>query len=112
MKNRPGFFNGTGQIMRFADVDGSLIDVYQATTQLTDEAGQDTALHVDTLLDNALGAKGYYASLTANMHTDFAASAGSDAIIAAAKATRRPRGLRSPDADVARRPQRTRRSRR
>ena len=46
-------------------------------------------LHADTLLDNALGSPGYYAAVTANMHTDFNPSQGqigSDAIIASAQA--------------------------
>ncbi|MGA5703507.1 Ig-like domain-containing protein [Peterkaempfera bronchialis] len=85
-KNRPGFFNGTGEIMRFADQDGSIIDTYQATTQMTDESGQTYPYTVDTLLDAAYGSRGYYAALTANIHTDYAASAASDAIVAAAKA--------------------------
>ncbi|MGV9267162.1 Ig-like domain-containing protein [Kitasatospora sp. NPDC003701] len=85
-KDRPGYFNGTAQIMRFADTDGSVIDEYQATTQLTDESGQSYPGTITTLLDAAYGSKGYYAALTANIHTDFAASAASDAIITAAKA--------------------------
>ncbi|MEU1421940.1 Ig-like domain-containing protein [Kitasatospora sp. NPDC005751] len=85
-KDRPGYFNGTGQIMRFADTDGSVIDEYQATTQLTDESGQSYPGTITTLLDAAYGGTGYYAALTANIHTDFAASAASDAIITAAKA--------------------------
>ena len=72
--------------MRFADTDGSLIDVYQAATQLTDESDQDIATESAVLLDNAIGAKGYYAVVTANMHTDDADSPGADAIIAAAQA--------------------------
>jgi hypothetical protein len=43
VQDRPGFFTGSGFPMRFAETDGSLIDVYQATTQLTDESGQDVA---------------------------------------------------------------------
>ncbi|MFF7457470.1 Ig-like domain-containing protein [Kitasatospora sp. NPDC008115] len=85
-QDRPGYFNGTAQIMRFADTDGGVIDAYQATTQLTDESGQSYPGTVTTLLDAAYGAQGYYAALTANLHTDFAASAASDAVIAAAKA--------------------------
>ncbi|GAA2794937.1 Ig-like domain-containing protein [Kitasatospora sp. CM 4170] len=85
-KDRPGYFNGTAQIMRFADTDGSVIDEYQATTQLTDESGQSYPGTITTLLDAAYGAKGYYAALTANLHTDYAASAASDAVVAAAKA--------------------------
>ncbi|GAA0657960.1 hypothetical protein GCM10010193_05790 [Kitasatospora atroaurantiaca] len=85
-KDRPGYFNGTGEIMKFADTDGSVIDEYQATTQLTDESGQTYPATVNTLLNGAYGSQGYYAALTANIHTDYAASTASDAIIAAAKA--------------------------
>ncbi|GAA1263003.1 hypothetical protein GCM10009665_60770 [Kitasatospora nipponensis] len=85
-QDRPGFFNGTGEIMKFADTDGSIIDEYQATTQMTDESGQSYPATIDTLLGAAYGAQGYYAALSANIHTDYAASTASDAIIAAAKA--------------------------
>ncbi len=84
--DRPGLFTGSGMPMRFADLDGSIIDVYQAATQMTDESGQSYPLHINTLLNNALSAKGYYGVFTANMHTDAVSSPGSDAIIAAAKA--------------------------
>jgi hypothetical protein len=82
----PGFMTGSGIPMRFADADGSLIDVYQASTQMTDESGQAYPTTVDTLLDRALGPEGYYGVFTANMHTDQVSSPGSDAIVASAKA--------------------------
>jgi hypothetical protein len=41
MQNRPGMFTGSGMPMRFADMDGSLIDVYQMPTQMTDETNMD-----------------------------------------------------------------------
>jgi hypothetical protein len=82
----PGLFTGSGMPMRFADTNGSLIDVYQATTQMTDESGQTYPATVNTLLDNALGPLGYYGAFTANMHTDNPSSVGSDAIVAAALA--------------------------
>jgi hypothetical protein len=85
IQDRPGFFTGSGIPMRFADLDGTRIDVYQAATQLTDESGQSLAVHIDTLLDNALGTPGYYGVVTANMHTDSASHAGSDAILASAQ---------------------------
>jgi hypothetical protein len=72
--------------MRFADFDGSLIDVYQATTQLTDESEIDIAMHIAALLDRALGPQGYYGAFTANMHTDQPNHPGANAIVAAAKA--------------------------
>ncbi len=68
--DRPGLFTGSGMIMRFADLDGKLIDVYQAPTQLTDQSGQTFPFTINTLLDNALGAKGYYGAFVANMHSD------------------------------------------
>ncbi|MGZ6674544.1 MAG: FlgD immunoglobulin-like domain containing protein, partial [Solirubrobacteraceae bacterium] len=60
--------------------------VYQATTQLTDESGQDIAGEIRVLLDNAIGPAGFYGVFTANMHTDEPDSPGADAIIAAAQA--------------------------
>ncbi|HEX3527811.1 MAG TPA: family 16 glycoside hydrolase [Thermoanaerobaculia bacterium] len=85
IQDRPGFFTGSGLPMRFADLDGTRIDVYQATTQMTDESGQSFPFNIDTLLDNALGSLGYYGVMTANMHTDTASHAGSDAIVASAQ---------------------------
>jgi hypothetical protein len=82
--NRPGMFTGSGIPMRFASAQGNLIDVYQAPTQMTDESGQAYPFTSDTLLDRALGAEGYYGAFVANMHTDEAASQGSDAILASA----------------------------
>ncbi|WP_197446257.1 DUF4082 domain-containing protein [Tautonia plasticadhaerens] len=86
VNNRPGFFTGSGIPMRFADVDGTMIDVYQAATQMTDESGQSYSFTINTLLDRALGAEGYYGVFTANMHTDSVSSFGSDVIVASAKA--------------------------
>jgi hypothetical protein len=77
-------FTGSGFPQRFADQDGSLIDVYQATTQLTDESEIDIPAHIKTLIDNATSALGYYGVFTANMHTDNDDNPGADAIIAEA----------------------------
>ncbi len=84
--DRPGFFTGSGVPMRFVDASGALIDVYQAATQMTDDSGQTYPFTIDTLLDKAIGPEGYYGAFTANMHTDLAASADADAIVAAAQA--------------------------
>jgi hypothetical protein len=89
IQNRPGFFTGSGIPMRFADASGTMMDVYQATTQMTDESGQTYPSTINALLDKAIGAEGYYGVFTANMHTDFnpsAGQAGSDAIVASALA--------------------------
>jgi hypothetical protein len=85
VRDRPGMFTGSGMPMRFADLDGAPIDVYQAATQITDESGLDIREHVSALLDRALGSDGYYGVFTANMHTDFPAHPGANAIVAEAQ---------------------------
>ena len=82
----PGMFTGSGMPMRFAQTDGRMIDVYQATTQMTDESEQTYPFTPNTLLDRALGATGYYGAFTANMHTDNAQHDDADAIVASARA--------------------------
>ena len=84
--DRPGFFTGSGMPMRFVDVDGTMIDVYQAASQMTDESEQTFPYTINTLLDNALGPQGYYGAFTANFHTDTPASSQSDATVASALA--------------------------
>ena len=84
--NRPGFFTGSGMPMRFADLDGSLIDNYLAATQMTDHSGQAYPFTVDALLDRALGPEQFYGAFVAIAHTDIAASEDSDAIVASSQA--------------------------
>jgi hypothetical protein len=85
IQNRPGFMTGSGMPMRFTDTDGSMLNIYQAVTQMTDESGQSYPLTPNALLDNALGPNGYYGAFTANMHTDLATIPQDDALIASAK---------------------------
>ena len=54
---KPGFMNGGGFPMRFADTHGTPIDVYQQNTNMTDESTTNYQTHIDALLDNALGPK-------------------------------------------------------
>lgn len=56
--------------MRFSDLDGGMIDVYQAPTQMTDESGQSYPLTINALLDKAIGAQGYYGAFVTNLHHD------------------------------------------
>jgi hypothetical protein len=86
----PGVFTGSGMPMRFADLDGSMIDVYQAATQMTDESAQTYPFTSNELLDKALGAEGYYGVFTANIHTDKVNSTEANAIIASAQARGAP----------------------
>ena len=87
VQDRPGMFTGSGFPMRFADTDGSLIDVYQAPTQITDELSTNWSYvgrHIAALLDGALGPEGYYGVFTTNMHTDTPNHEGANAIVSEA----------------------------
>ena len=82
--NRPGFFTGSGMPMRFMDLSGSPVDVYQGTSQMTDESGQTFPFTSDTLFSKAMGPEGYYGVFTVSAHTDTAANAVNDAVIGSA----------------------------
>ena len=67
--------------------DGTPIDVCQQNTNMNDEATTAYQLHIDTLLDNAVGPNGYYGAFGMNMHTDDPAPhAGAEDVVAAAQA--------------------------
>ncbi len=59
IQNRPGFLTGSGLPMRFADLDGSMIDVCQAASHLVNESGMRFPSAIETQLDRALGPQGY-----------------------------------------------------
>ena len=86
IKNKPGFMTGSGIPMRFAATNGSMINVYQAPTEMTDESGQTYPFTVNTLLDNADGALGYYGAFGTNFHTDSDTEPEDDAALASAQA--------------------------
>jgi hypothetical protein len=86
VNDRPGFFTGSGMPMRFTDANGNLIDVYQATTQLTDESGQTYPYTIDTLLDRAIGPEGYFGVFTVNAHTDLVSTLTSTSVVNSALA--------------------------
>jgi hypothetical protein len=85
--NAPGFMTGGGFPMRFADLDGSLVDAYQQHTHMHDEAGQEYPATIDALLDGALGPNGFYGVFGTNIHHDYGApQEANEAIIASAQA--------------------------
>jgi len=89
----PGYFTGSAIPMKFTKADGTTINVYQATTQMTDESSQVYPGFAESLFDAALGATGYYGVFTANIHTDESSGPTqmmSDHIVAAAKARNVP----------------------
>jgi concanavalin A-like lectin/glucanase superfamily protein/Big-like domain-containing protein len=84
---KPGFLNGGGFPMRFADLDGTLVDVYQQNTNLSDETTQAFATTIAALLDNALGPQGFYGAFGTNIHTDNPApQPGYEQVVAEAQA--------------------------
>jgi len=85
LQDRPGYFTGSAMPMRFADLNGSIIDVYNATTQMTDESGQSYPRTSDALLGAAVGPQGYYGAYTVNAHTDWNPSPVSDAVVNSAQ---------------------------
>ncbi len=89
IQNRPGLFTGSGMPMRFAAIDGTIIDCYQAPTQMPDESQLDITNSINSLLDSAIIA-GYYGAFVMNMHTDTAISVGSNEVIASAMARNIP----------------------
>ena len=104
--DRPGMFTGSGMPMRFADLDGSMIDVYQATTQMTDESGQSTR-SPSTRCSTARSAPRATTASSPPTCTPTASSSpgvGRDRRLGAG--ARRAGRLRAADADLARRPQR------
>lgn len=72
VQNRPGFMTGSGLPMRFADLDGTMIDVYQQASHLVNENGVSYPQGINTQLDRALGPEGYYGAF--GTHYDFSDS--------------------------------------
>ena len=84
VQNRPGHFTGSAMPMRFADLNGTIIDVYQAASQMTDESGQAFPATSDALLGAAVGPQGYFGVYTVNAHTDDVNSPVSDSVLSSA----------------------------
>jgi hypothetical protein len=69
VQNRPGFMNGSGFPMRYAERDGRAIDVYQAATHLVNENGVRYPAGIYAMVDRALGPPGFYGVF--GTHADF-----------------------------------------
>jgi hypothetical protein len=76
---RPGFFTGSGMPMRFADLDGTRIDVYQGVSQLVNESGLLYPFAVAAMIDKAQGPEGYYGVF--GTHDDYRDTSFSDGLI-------------------------------
>jgi hypothetical protein len=86
VQDTPGMFTGSGMPMRFAKLDGTIIDCFQAATEMPDESGLTFPAFCDVLLSRATGPEGYYGVFTTNMHFDSQNHPGSNAIVASARA--------------------------
>jgi VCBS repeat-containing protein len=82
--DNPGLFTGSGFAQRFATITGELVDVYQATTQMTDESGQSYPFTAITLMDRAIS-QGYYGTFVINFHTDGNGNTYHDPVVTAAQ---------------------------
>jgi hypothetical protein len=69
IRRRPGFMNGSGFPMRFADLDGRVLDIYQAASHLVNENGIDQRSGITTLLDRALGPEQFFGAF--GTHYDY-----------------------------------------
>ena len=81
---RPGLFTGSGIPMRFADLDGTRLDVYQGVSQLVNENELAYPDAIATLIDRAQGPEGYYGVF--GTHDDYRDTAFSDGMITTALA--------------------------
>ncbi|WP_280948503.1 Ig-like domain-containing protein [Methylobacterium tarhaniae] len=69
IRRRPGFMNGSGFPMRFADLDGRILDIYQAASHLVNENGVDQARGIAAMLDRALGPEQFFGAF--GTHYDY-----------------------------------------
>jgi len=92
-QGRRGLLTGSGIPMRFADTDGSILDVYQGTSDLVNETIKVEGVQayvgaINTLLDRALGPEGYYGLF--GTHDDFQDEDFLPAVISSATSHRVP----------------------
>ncbi len=89
--SKPGLMTGSGFPQRFGDLDGTMIDVYQSMTQVTDEMDDilPTTTQIHTLLDNALGSKEYWGVFNVILHSDCGDHTRLNDLVAEAQTPRR-----------------------
>ena len=91
----PGHFTGSAMPMRFADLDGTILDSFQVVTQMTDESGQSFPYTSDTLLARAAGPEEQYGVYTVNAHTDSGDSPVAQAVVNSAQSWARRSSARA-----------------
>ncbi|OAS26055.1 hypothetical protein A5481_06775 [Methylobacterium platani] len=69
IRRRPGFMTGSGFPQRFADLDGRVLDIYQAASHLVNENGIDQRRGIEVMLDRALGPEQFFGAF--GTHYDY-----------------------------------------
>ena len=69
IQGRPGFMTGSGFPMRIVDLDGKILDIYQAATHIVNENGIDHATGIRFMIDRALGPEQFFGMF--GTHYDF-----------------------------------------
>ena len=84
VQNRPGFMNGSGIPMRYADTDGTTLDVYQQASHMVNESGETWPAGIEAMINGALGAQGYYGAF--GTHYDYRGDGFPEMLLASAQA--------------------------
>ncbi|WP_281287266.1 Ig-like domain-containing protein [Methylobacterium terricola] len=69
IRRRPGFMTGSGFPQRFADLDGRVLDIYQAASHLVNENGIAQRRGIEVMLDRALGPEQFFGAF--GTHYDY-----------------------------------------
>lgn len=69
VRGKQGFMTGSGFPMKFADLDGEVLDIYQSATHIVDENGIKYRKSVGTMIDKALGPEQFFGVF--GTHYDF-----------------------------------------
>lgn len=82
--DKNGMMTGSAMPMRFADLDGTLVNTYQLATQLNDEAAQNYPAAPNEVFGRAIS-QGFYGAYCINWHTDNATTQGAIDVVQAAQ---------------------------
>jgi len=69
VKEKQGYMTGSGVPMRFADMNGEILDIYQSATHIVDENGIKYARGISDMVDKAIGPEQFFGMFAT--HYDF-----------------------------------------
>ena len=67
----PGFYTASAMLMRYADANGAMYDIYQAPTQIWDGTGENLPSWPNPIFDRGVGAQGFYGFVSVLVHSDY-----------------------------------------